>query len=156
MDRYIQYLRACYEQMFEVTIILFWGYSSSCSYIHVTCFSCISYCKTSGFAHYIPQPHLSLAIAKSESLSGSWWHEPLPNIPLLPNKVEKGARPTVGSQQVGHSNCSAFWLFWKTFSGVLKEDLFYFFKNKFFKIFIFSYTFYLIVLYLADITSRAI
>ena len=44
-----------------------------------------------------------------------------------------------------------FPMFWKTFSWVFKEDLFYFFKRKFFKILIFSYTFYLIVLYLADI-----
>ena len=43
---------------------------------------------------------------------------------------------------------------WKTFSGVFKRGLVLFFQTKFSRFFYFSYTFNLIVLYLADIRRR--
>ena len=51
---------------------------------------------------------------------------------------------------------SLFFFHERLFLGFFKGGLVLFFPNKIFKIFIFSYTFYLLVLYLADITSRAI
>ena len=44
---------------------------------------------------------------------------------------------------------------WKSFSWVFKRGLVLFFPNKFFKIFIFIYFYNPVVLFLADITSRA-